>query len=87
MVDSLFTDQGRLDQPDLWRRAVSLGIDLEEFEQVRNSDAVRQAIEESFRSAIRAGVASTPTILVDGKLIADVPSADECAVLACRPAG
>ncbi|MEA2429695.1 MAG: hypothetical protein QOI19_168, partial [Thermoleophilaceae bacterium] len=38
MHDSLFGDQGRLDDPHLWDRARRLGLDLDRFEADRRSD-------------------------------------------------
>jgi protein-disulfide isomerase len=86
MVDSLFKDQGRLDVPHLWERAQAIGIEARAFEAVRTSELVKNRVEESFRLAIRAGVASTPTIFYDDQLHQDVPSLAECGALACRPA-
>jgi protein-disulfide isomerase len=63
--DSLFEDQGRLDDPHLWARCERLGIDLERFERDRRSDAVAERVERDFSSGIRAGVATTPTLFVE----------------------
>jgi protein-disulfide isomerase len=76
MHDSLFGDQGRLDDPHLWARAESLGLDLERFEADRRSEAVAERVERDFRSGVRAGVASAPTLFVDGERRAGVPDAD-----------
>ena len=38
MVDSLYADRGRVDDPHLWERAERLGLDLERFEADRRSD-------------------------------------------------
>jgi protein-disulfide isomerase len=69
MHDSLFADQGHLDPPHLWERARTLGLDLDRFEQDRRSEAVAQRVERDFRSGIRAGVVSTPTLFVDGRTL------------------
>ena len=60
--DSLYEDQGRLDDPHLWERCERLGIDLERFEADRRSDAVGERVQRDFRSGIRAGVTSTPAV-------------------------
>jgi protein-disulfide isomerase len=73
MHDSLFGDQGHLDDPHLWARAEALGLDLDRFEVDRRSDAVAARVERDFRDGLRAGVASTPTLFVDGKQHAGVP--------------
>jgi protein-disulfide isomerase len=62
MHDSLFADQGHLDDPHLWDRARELGLDLERFEADRRSEAVAARVERDFRSGIAAGVMRTPTL-------------------------
>ena len=69
MHDSLFGDQGHLDLPHLWKRAEDLGLDLDRFEADRRSDAVAERVERDFRSGIRAGVVSTPTLFVGGRAL------------------
>ena len=71
--DSLYADQGRLDDPHLWNRVRALGLDLDRFEADRRSDEVAARVERDFRSAIRAGVATTPTLFVDGAAHPGVP--------------
>jgi protein-disulfide isomerase len=62
MVDSLYADRGRVDDPHLWRRAEQLGLDLERFQADRRSEAVAERIRRDFETGIRAGVASTPAL-------------------------
>ena len=66
MHDALYADQGRLEDPHLWARAETLGLDVERFDADRRSDAVSARVKESFRAGVRAGVATTPTAFVDG---------------------
>jgi protein-disulfide isomerase len=61
MHDLLFADQGRLEDPHLWDRAQSLGLDLEQFDADRRSEAVRARVLRDFQSGVRAGVVTTPT--------------------------
>src|SRR3954469_12433548 len=75
MHDSLFGDQGRLDDPHLWERARRLGLDVDRFDADRRSDAVAARVERDFRSGVRAGVVSTPTLFVDGVQHQGVPGA------------
>jgi protein-disulfide isomerase len=65
MHDSLFADQARLEDPHLWRRAKELGLDLERFDAERRSDAVLERVGGDFRSGVRAGVVTTPTVFRD----------------------
>jgi protein-disulfide isomerase len=67
MHDALFDDQGRLEDPHLWARAESLGLDLERFEADRRSPRVADRVKAQFRGGVRAGVATTPTVFVDGR--------------------
>lgn len=73
MHDSLFADQGRLDDPHLWERVRALGLDLGRFERDRRSEEVAGRVARDFRSGIAAGVMSTPTLFVDGKAHAGIP--------------
>jgi len=73
MHDSILEDQGRLDDPHLWERCERLGLDLDRFESDRRSDAVAERVERDFRSGIRAGVTTTPTLFVDGKAHPGIP--------------
>jgi protein-disulfide isomerase len=70
MHDSLFADQGRLEDPHLWERARTLGIDLERFERDRRSEAVRARVRRDFESGVRAGVVTTPTLFLGGRMLA-----------------
>ena len=73
MHDALFADQGHLDPPHLWDRARRLGLDLERFERDRRSAAVEERVQRDFRSGVRAGVVTTPTLFVDGRAYSGVP--------------
>ncbi len=70
MHDSLFADQGRLEDPHLWERARTLGLDLERFDADRRSETVRARVKRDFQSGVRAGVVTTPTIFVGGEMYA-----------------
>jgi protein-disulfide isomerase len=65
MVDSLYADRGRVDDPHLWERVEQLGLDLERFEAERRSAEVEARVRRDFQAGIRAGVTSTPA-LFDG---------------------
>jgi protein-disulfide isomerase len=62
MVDSLYADRGRVDDPHLWERARELGLDLERFEADRRSAAVAARVRRDFESGVRAGVTTTPAL-------------------------
>jgi len=76
MHDSLMADQAHLDDPHLWRRCEELGIDLDRFEANRRSTEVAERVKRDFRSGIRAGVTTTPTLFVEGIGYPGVPGAE-----------
>jgi protein-disulfide isomerase len=68
-VDSIYADQGRVDDPHLWDRARALGLELERFEADRRSEDVAERVKRDFESGVRAGVMGTPTGFLDGRRI------------------
>jgi len=73
MHDSLYADQARIDDPHLWRRARAFELDLERFEHDRRSETVAERVRRDFRSGVRAGVVTTPTLFVAGERHPGVP--------------
>ncbi len=69
MHDALYADQARLEDPHLWARAQRLGLELGRFDADRRSDAVTVRVRRDFEGGVRAGVATTPTVFVDGKIV------------------
>jgi protein-disulfide isomerase len=74
MHDALFADQGRLEDPHLWAYAEALGLDLDRFEADRRSAAVIERVKSDFRSGVRAGVVTTPTLFIAGERWAGRPT-------------
>jgi protein-disulfide isomerase len=70
MVDSLYAERGRVDDPHLWRRVERLGLDLERFERDRRCAEVAERVRRDFQSGIRAGVAGTPAVFDACTLVA-----------------
>ncbi len=70
LVDSVYRDQGRLDDPHLWERAEALGLDIERFDRDRRSTALADRVRGDFEGGIRAGVAGTPAGFLRGKPVA-----------------
>lgn len=70
MVDAVYADPGRQDDPHLWERARALELDLERFERDRRSTTISARVRRDFESGIRAGVASTPTAFAGGRRLA-----------------
>jgi protein-disulfide isomerase len=87
MHDSLFADQGRLEDPHLWARATALGLDLARFDADRRSEAVKARVKADFLGGVRAGVVTTPTVFAGGRAYAGrVEDADLGAIGARSPA-
>jgi protein-disulfide isomerase len=62
MVDSIYADPSRVDDPHLWRRVEGLKLDLDRFEVDRRAPEVTARVRRDFESGIRAGVTSTPGV-------------------------
>jgi protein-disulfide isomerase len=67
--DSLYEDQGRIDDPHLWARVQALGLDVERFEADRRDQALADRVRGDVRDALRAGATTTPAIFVAGDLV------------------
>jgi protein-disulfide isomerase len=76
MHGSLYGDQGHLDDPHLWERCERLGLDLDAFERDRRSEEVAARVDRDFRSGVRAGVMTTPTIFHEGRAYPGVPDSE-----------
>jgi protein-disulfide isomerase len=70
MVDSLYADRGRIDDPHLWERAERFGLDLDRFQADRRAERTEARIKRDFQSGIRAGVAGTPAVFDACTLVA-----------------
>jgi protein-disulfide isomerase len=66
MHDLLFADQGHLEDPHLWARARSLGLDVERFDADRRGPAVAARIRRDFEAGVRGGIVTTPTLVIGG---------------------
>jgi 2-hydroxychromene-2-carboxylate isomerase len=67
MLASLLGDQGRLDDPHLWRRAEALGLDLKRFEADRRAPSTRERVRRDVEAGLGAGVAGTLAVFRDGR--------------------
>ncbi len=69
--DSLLADRARVDDPHLWERARSLGLDPARFDAARRSEASAARVHRDFRSGIRAGITATPAGFAAGRPLGD----------------
>lgn len=79
--DSIYADQGHLDDPHLWQRAMALELDLERFDADRRSAEIGDRVRADFEGGIRAGVVATPTAFVAGEPLPE-PLQERLAALA-----
>ena len=69
MWDGILGDRGHQDDPHLWERAESFGLEVERFERDRRADSVAARVQRDFTSGIQAGIGSTPTAFALGTKI------------------
>jgi protein-disulfide isomerase len=67
--DALYEDQGHIDDPHLWGRCASLGLDVERFQSDRRDAAIADRVRRDVREALRAGATTTPALFAAGELI------------------
>ena len=67
--DSLYEDQGRIDDPHLWARIQALDLDVQRFEADRRDPTIGDRVRRDVRDALRAGATTTPAIFVAGDLV------------------
>jgi protein-disulfide isomerase len=71
LVDSIYADQGHIDDPHLWERATAFGLDLARFEADRRTDEVVARVTRDFRTGIRAGITGTPAAFAGSEALTD----------------
>lgn len=69
--DDILDDRGHTDDPYLWARVESLGLDVDRFERDRRSDAVADRVKRDFRDGIKAGMTGTPGVFFGGDLLGE----------------
>jgi protein-disulfide isomerase len=87
MHDALYADQGHIDDPHVWERAERLGLDIDRFEADRRAAGPAKTVDRQLRDGMRAGVALTPTLFVDGTVHAGAPDAELLRLLAADAGG
>ena len=74
--DALFAAES-LSPETLHQMAVSLGLNVREFQSCLNSERPRAAVIKDMQEAQRLGIDGTPTFIINGKLIRGAPSLQE----------
>lgn len=72
-VDALYADPGRTDDPHLWAHCQALGLDLDRFEADRRDADVEARVRRDVREGLRAGVTTTPTLVIGTTMHAGAP--------------
>ena len=67
--DKLFTAQDKLDAENLKSSAKSIGLNMEKFVQCVEAKKYAKYVTDDINYGLKIGVQSTPTFLVNGKLI------------------
>jgi len=67
--DSMFGDQSRLDVASLKQRASTLGLNTMAFDTCLDSGKQAEVIRKDMEEARKAGVSSTPTLFINGRLM------------------
>jgi protein-disulfide isomerase len=80
-VDALYADQARLDDPHLWERARTLGLDLGRFDDDRRGAAAAARVQRDTRAALAAGATTTPTLFAGDTSLSGVPDEEWLAQL------
>jgi protein-disulfide isomerase len=75
-ADALYADQGRLDDPHLWQRARTLGLDVERFDAERRGATAVARVQRDTRAALAAGATTTPMLFVAGIAHSGAPDGD-----------
>src|SRR6476469_3654609 len=66
MHDLLFRNQRHLEDADLRRYAIRLGLDMARFEADLLDPAIAARVERDIESGDRSGVGGTPSLFIDG---------------------
>jgi protein-disulfide isomerase len=68
--DTLFANQGALAIPDLKRYAGELDLDQAAFDNCLDSSETASLVQQDMADAQRYGISSTPTLFINGRMIA-----------------
>ena len=66
MHDLLFENQDALEDPDLFRYAAALKLDVERFAKELAAGLYADRVRRDFRSGVKSGVNGTPTFFING---------------------
>ena len=67
MHDLLFENQTRLNNNALLQYALTLNLDIEQFNNHMQSEVLSEKVDDHFMSGLRSGVNATPTFFINGE--------------------
>jgi protein-disulfide isomerase/uncharacterized membrane protein len=70
--DALFTADKTANDERLQENAISLGLNMQEFNAYRNSDSAKAKLVQDIAMAGKLGVHSTPTVFLNGRQVKDL---------------
>ena len=71
--DIAFETRGDITQPVVMKIASDIGLDLSAFEGCMNARRGLNVVVEDIKDAINAGIRSTPTLVINGRIMRGVP--------------
>ena len=67
MHEALFKHQKELAEVDFTHLALSLGLEIYQFETSRSRQRHRERVQADYESGLRGGVSKTPTLFINGR--------------------
>jgi protein-disulfide isomerase len=77
LVDSLYADQGHIDDPHLWARCAELNLDVGRFQADRQDPGTQAIVRAHVLDALRGGATVTPTLFVGPSMYPGAPSTEQ----------
>ena len=69
--DLLFENYDKIDDQKIQDIAVTLGLNLEEYEKMKNDPGIQGKVRRDLADGRRAGVRGTPTVFINGNRLRD----------------
>ena len=81
-ADQLFMNQNRVySRPDLETYANTVGLNATDFNTCMNEGRTKQFVRQDIEEAHRLGVNSTPTMIINGRVLPGAPTPEQFATI------
>jgi protein-disulfide isomerase len=81
-ADQLFMNQNKVySRPDLETYATAVGLNVVEFNVCMNEGRTKQFVRSDIEEAHRIGVNSTPTMVINGRVLPGAPTPEQFATI------